>query len=110
MLRRLRWDLDRFDGYVGINNHMGSRFTGDAAGMEPVMEELKARGLMFLDSRTTGNSTGIEAGAPAGRALAARDVFLDNEHRRAARSRSSLPRSRAGGAPPWQRRRHRPSP
>src|SRR6185437_13581416 len=29
LMRRLRWDLDRFDGYVGINNHMGSRFTSD---------------------------------------------------------------------------------
>src|SRR3546814_10885137 len=27
--RRLDWDLARFDGYVGVNNHMGSRFTRD---------------------------------------------------------------------------------
>ncbi len=79
VLRRLRWDLGRFDGYVGINNHMGSRFTGDAAGMLPVMEELKARGLMFLDSRTIGNSTGIELARKLGVPHAARDIFLDNE-------------------------------
>jgi len=30
VLQRLRWDLSRFDGYVGIDNHMGSRFTADA--------------------------------------------------------------------------------
>ncbi len=38
--RRLRWGLSRFEAYVGVNNHMGSRFTADAAGMTVVMEEL----------------------------------------------------------------------
>jgi uncharacterized protein len=78
VLRRLRWDLDRFDGYVGINNHMGSRFTADAAGMSWVLEELKARGLLFLDSRTIGNSVGIELARKFGVPHAGRDVFLDN--------------------------------
>jgi uncharacterized protein len=79
VLRRLRWDLDRFAGYVGINNHMGSRFTGDAASMTPVMEELRARGLLFLDSRTIANSAGVELARRIGVPHAARDVFLDNE-------------------------------
>ena len=79
VLRRLRWDLGRFDGYVGINNHMGSRFTSDAASMTPVMEELKARGLLFLDSRTSGSSAGIEVARKLGVPHAGRDVFLDNE-------------------------------
>jgi polysaccharide deacetylase 2 family uncharacterized protein YibQ len=79
VLRRLRWDLERFDGYVGINNHMGSRFTSSAASMLPVMEELKARGLLFLDSRTIGNSAGVELARKLDVPHAARDVFLDNE-------------------------------
>jgi polysaccharide deacetylase 2 family uncharacterized protein YibQ len=79
VLRRLRWDLGRFDGYVGINNHMGSRFTGDARSMTPVMEELKARGLLFLDSRTIATSAGIELAQRYGVPTAGRDVFLDNE-------------------------------
>jgi uncharacterized protein len=29
ILEQLRWGLDRFDGFVGINNHMGSKFTAD---------------------------------------------------------------------------------
>jgi uncharacterized protein len=78
VLRRLRWDLDRFDGYVGINNHMGSRFTADTAGMSWVLEELKGRGLLFLDSRTIGNSVGIELARKFGVPHAGRDVFLDN--------------------------------
>jgi hypothetical protein len=79
ILDRLRWGLDRFSGYVGINNHMGSRFTGDARAMAPVMAELHARGLVFLDSRTTARSTGIELAAADGVPHAARDVFLDDD-------------------------------
>lgn len=77
--RRLRWGLSRFDGFVGINNHMGSRFTANAAGMGVVMEELKARGLLFLDSLTTQNSVGGELARRYGVPLATRQVFLDNE-------------------------------
>lgn len=79
VLRRLDWDLARFDGYVGINNHMGSRFTGDAEAMGWVMDELKSRGLMFLDSRTIGTSIGAKAAAAAGVPFAERDVFLDDD-------------------------------
>ena len=79
VLRRLRWNLARFGGYVGINNHMGSRFTASAESMAPVMAELKARGLLFLDSRTIGRSTGVELARRYGVPHAARDVFLDNE-------------------------------
>jgi len=79
VLRRLRWNLARFDGYVGINNHMGSRFTASAESMAPVMAELKARGLLFLDSRTIARSAGVELARHYGVPHAARDVFLDNE-------------------------------
>lgn len=79
VLRRLDWDLARFDGYVGINNHMGSRFTGDAEAMGWVMQDLKSRGLMFLDSRTIGTSIGAKAAAAAGVPFAERDVFLDDD-------------------------------
>jgi polysaccharide deacetylase 2 family uncharacterized protein YibQ len=79
VLRRLRWGLDRFSGYVGINNHMGSRFTSDAIGMTPVIEELHARGLLFLDSRTTGMTVGEALARKRGVPAVARNVFLDDE-------------------------------
>ena len=79
VLRRLRWDLDRFDGYVGINNHMGSRFTGDAQAMDWVLDELKERGLMFLDFRTIAASAGEKVAASEGVPYVARDVFLDDD-------------------------------
>ncbi len=79
--RRLKWSLDRFSGYVGMNNHMGSKFTKSEAGMRLVMSELAKRGLLFLDSRTIAESR-AEAAAKAFRLpFAQRDVFIDNDHR-----------------------------
>jgi len=77
--RRVSEGLSRFDGMIGLNNHMGSRFTTDAAGMKIVMEELAKRGLMFLDSVTTQRSVGMEEARRHGVAALARDVFIDNE-------------------------------
>ncbi len=79
ILERLRWGLDRLEGYVGANNHMGSRFTEDAAGMRVVLEELRARGMLFLDSRTTGRSACAAVAATVGLPFASRNVFLDND-------------------------------
>ena len=78
--RRLDWGLTRFTGFVGINNHMGSRFTAHAEGMAVVMEDLRRRGLLFLDSRTTGGSVGAAAARRQGVPYAVRNVFLDNEN------------------------------
>jgi uncharacterized protein len=64
---------------VGLNNHMGSRFTRDAAAMAPVVAELKERGQLFLDSRTALNSIAGDVAKAAGVPTTSRDVFLDNE-------------------------------
>jgi uncharacterized protein len=76
--RRLSWGLDRLSGYVGINNHMGSRFTASEPAMAVVMEELRRRGLLFVDSRTIGESVGARMAQRYGVPHADRDVFLDN--------------------------------
>lgn len=85
---RLAWGLDRFDGYVGVNNHMGSRFTSDAEGMELVLGELDRRGLIFLDSLTVASSVGAEVAAEFDIPFVTRDVFLDNEQDEAAIART----------------------
>jgi polysaccharide deacetylase 2 family uncharacterized protein YibQ len=75
---RLRRDLARFDGFVGINNHMGSKFTGYGPGMAAVMVELRARGLLWLDSRTTAGSVGPALAREYDVPHVERDIFLDN--------------------------------
>lgn len=77
--RNLDWNLSRFTGYIGINNHMGSRFTQDEAGLAVVAGVLKTRGLMFLDSRTIADSKAERVARQAGVPVLARDVFLDHD-------------------------------
>jgi uncharacterized protein len=71
--------LDRLPLAMGLNNHMGSRFTRDPRALRPVLEELSSRGLLFLDSRTSGASVGGDLARRVGVPSAGRDVFLDNE-------------------------------
>lgn len=64
----------------GLNNHMGSAATADPALMQLLMQELKARHLLFLDSRTTAatvaESTARRFEVPTLR----RTVFLDDNN------------------------------
>jgi polysaccharide deacetylase 2 family uncharacterized protein YibQ len=77
--RRLDWALARFEGYVGLNNHMGSAFSTHTPGLAVVMEQLHQRGLLFLDSRTVGGSLAEAMALGAGVPALGRDVFLDND-------------------------------
>ncbi len=77
--QRLVDDLSQFEGFVGINNHMGSRFTATRASMSVVLGELKKRGLLFLDSRTTAQSVGATMAGEMGVPSVSRNVFLDDD-------------------------------
>jgi polysaccharide deacetylase 2 family uncharacterized protein YibQ len=77
--QRVTTALDSFDGYVGVNNHMGSRFTAFKPGMETVLRQFRARGLLFLDSRTTAQSVGDQVAQELGVPSVARHVFLDDD-------------------------------
>jgi polysaccharide deacetylase 2 family uncharacterized protein YibQ len=74
--------LESFDGYGGINNHMGSRLTQDEAAMKRLMVMLKERGLYFVDSKTISTSVAAHEARRAGVPYAVRNVFLDHEDTR----------------------------
>ncbi len=82
--RRLTWNLSRFDGFVGVNNHMGSLLTENPARMVALMSVLQERGFLFLDSLTSAESAGYKAAKSMHIPYAARDIFLDNERTLAA--------------------------
>lgn len=77
--RRLTWHLDRFSDYVGVNNHMGSRFTADAARMGQVLDEINRRQVFWLDSLSGPNSAGPALARKRGVDAAERDIFLDDD-------------------------------
>ncbi len=63
---------------VGVNNHEGSRATANLRVMTWVMQELAARGLCFIDSRTTKHTVAEDAARAQGIPTGRRHVFLDN--------------------------------
>jgi len=61
---RVHWLMSRFQGYVGVTNYMGSRFTASDAAFAPVLREVAKRGLMYLDDSSSPRSlAGQIAGA-----------------------------------------------
>ncbi|PCI56310.1 MAG: hypothetical protein COB36_05920 [Alphaproteobacteria bacterium] len=78
-IETLQWGLDSFDGFVGVNNHMGSRLTKDALSMHRLMDHLKNKNLYFIDSKTIGSSVAARIARETGIPYAVRDVFLDHE-------------------------------
>jgi polysaccharide deacetylase 2 family uncharacterized protein YibQ len=68
-------------GAVGVNNHMGSRLSADERSMRAVLGVIAARGLYFLDSRTSPESVGYRVASQMGVPAAERQVFLDSDLR-----------------------------
>jgi len=75
---RMRWALSRVSGYVGVVNHMGSRFTTSRDAMQPILAELKARGLLFVDARSAARSVATVLATEMEVPRAINDRFLDN--------------------------------
>ena len=63
---------------VGVNNHMGSRFTECGSKMKDTLGVIKDNGLFFIDSLTTSSSTGYKTARKLRMIAASRNVFLDN--------------------------------
>ncbi|MEQ8246440.1 MAG: divergent polysaccharide deacetylase family protein [Alphaproteobacteria bacterium] len=55
-MERLEFLLSRFSGYVGVYNRMGDRFTASPESLQPVLQSIRDRGLLFVDARTSGTS------------------------------------------------------
>ncbi len=77
-LRTLDANLAAVPGVTGVNNHMGSLLTRYAGHMGWLMQALRERGLLFVDSRTTAGSVAGRVAAAASLPAASRDIFLDN--------------------------------
>jgi hypothetical protein len=75
---RLEMSLRAVPYIVGVNGHMGSRFTRDGLAMEALLGALRARGLFFLDSRTSPASVAAPIARRIGLPFAERSLFLDH--------------------------------
>jgi hypothetical protein len=75
----LKRDIEGIPGLIGVNNHMGSRFTAARAPMRQVLTVLRRRDLFYMDSLTSPDSVGAELASRLGVRTIKRDLFLDNE-------------------------------
>ncbi|MFT5210755.1 MAG: polysaccharide deacetylase 2 family uncharacterized protein YibQ [Flavobacterium sp.] len=64
---------------IGINNHQGSYLTEQSVQMNWLMDDLKDRNFLFLDSRTSPKTVAYKIALNKNILSGARDVFLDNE-------------------------------
>lgn len=74
--------LDSLPGAIGINNHRGSLATSTTEIMEPVIYELKERGLIFVDSRTSEKSVAYNVAIINGVPALRNRGFLDGSPER----------------------------
>lgn len=74
---RLHWLMSRFQGYVGLTNYQGAKFSASRGALRPVMEELSQRGLIYVDDGSTDRSLAAEVAGAAGLPAAKGDAVLD---------------------------------
>jgi len=74
---RLHWHFSRFQGYAGIANFMGARFTAADAVLQPVIREAAKRGLGYLDDGSSPRSTAPALTAAQAVPFAKADFTID---------------------------------
>jgi len=75
----LRQNLANIPYVSGVNNHMGSQLTEQAEPMRWLMQELQARRLYFVDSRTSAQTRALIEAERIRLPSRKRDVFLDDK-------------------------------
>jgi uncharacterized protein len=76
-LDRLHWAMGRFQGYVGIANYMGARFTAAEQALGPVMRDAGKRGLIYFDDGTSARSLTSQIAGAANMPFAKANIVLD---------------------------------
>jgi hypothetical protein len=76
-LDRLHWSMSRFQGYVGIANYMGARFTSAEQALAPVLRDLGNRGLIYVDDGASPHSVAGRIAAAGNIPFGKADVVID---------------------------------
>ena len=76
-MKRLQWLMSRYAGYVGVTNQMGSKFEAAQDSLTPVLEEVKRRGLLYIDDGSVPGSTTGQIGSTIGLDFGVASVQID---------------------------------
>jgi len=75
---KFKQDMAAVPHAIGVNNHMGSRYTENQQAMTLLLKEIRKQSLFFIDSFTTAGSVGLQVALELGVPASRRHVFLDN--------------------------------
>jgi uncharacterized protein len=74
---RLHWLMSRMQGYVGIANYMGARFTASEQALAPVLRETAKRGLIYVEDGSSPRSTAGQIASANNLPYAKADLVID---------------------------------
>ena len=74
---RLQWLMSRFQGYVGLSNLMGARFTASEPALAPVLKEASQRGLIYVDDGASHRSLAGQIASANNLPFAKAEIVID---------------------------------
>jgi uncharacterized protein len=76
-IERVQWAMGRFQGYVGVSNQMGARFTASESSFSPIMREIGRRGLIYVDDGSSPRSVAGQIAGSAASGFVRANLALD---------------------------------
>jgi polysaccharide deacetylase 2 family uncharacterized protein YibQ len=76
-IERLHWLMSRLQGYVGLANYMGGRFTASEAALAPVLREAAKRGLIYVEDASSARSLAGQMAGANNLPYAKADLMID---------------------------------
>jgi polysaccharide deacetylase 2 family uncharacterized protein YibQ len=61
--QRIDWILSRFEGYFGVTNYLGAKYSGDRDAMQALLSRISAAGLAYIDDTGALERIGAKAQA-----------------------------------------------
>jgi uncharacterized protein len=77
VLDDLHWLMTRFQGYVGVTNFLGAKFTADETALSTALHDIAARGLFYVDDGSSPRSLAREVASRSNLPEATADVVID---------------------------------
>ncbi len=81
-VNRLKWLMARFTGYMGVTNTMGAKFTASREALRPILQEIKKRGLVYVDDGSSPRSNARKLAEETGVEFVSGQVAIDAEQTR----------------------------
>jgi polysaccharide deacetylase 2 family uncharacterized protein YibQ len=74
---RLHWLMSRLQGYVGLANYMGGRFTASEQALAPILREAARRGLVYVEDGNSPRSVASQVAGANNLPYAKADLTID---------------------------------